>query len=73
MHNTHSNMTNIRLELDGKDEALVLAIAQSQNTSWRDAILNVFRRHGKEYTKKRIPDFSPTRMGRPKSSPSKTK
>lgn len=46
------------------------SIASSQDTSKRDAVINVFRRHGKEYTKKTVTGFSKTRWGRPKKSES---
>jgi len=56
----------IRLTLNTEDDKLAKDVAYSQDSSKREAVLNVFRRHGKEYSKKKVPGFSKAKMGRPK-------
>jgi hypothetical protein len=55
-----------RLSLTEDDEKLAKSVSSAQDTSKRDAVLNVFRRHGKEYSKKKVSGFSKTKWGRPK-------
>jgi hypothetical protein len=62
----------IRLTLTPEDEKLAKEIASKQETSKRDAVISVFRKTGKNFTKKKLPNFSSTQWGRSKSSPSKT-
>lgn len=57
---------DIRLTLKDGDEKLAQAVATAQSTSNRDAVLNVFRKHGKQYSRKRLAGFSTTKAGRPK-------
>lgn len=56
----------MRLSLTEEDEKMAKSIASSQDTSKRDAVINVFRRHGKEYMKKPVSGFSKTQWGRKK-------
>lgn len=57
----------MRLTLTEDDEKLAKQIAATQETSKRDAVLNTFRKTGKQFSKKKLPDFSQTKWGRPKS------
>jgi hypothetical protein len=63
-HN-HSNM-EMRLSLNEEDEQLAKDIAYSQDSSKREAVLTVFRRHGKTYVGKKVRGFSEVKRGRKK-------
>jgi hypothetical protein len=64
--------SDVRLTLSGEDRELALSVSYAQHTSIRDCMLSIFRKHANMYTENKVSGFTSTKVGRPKSSPSKT-